>query len=69
MKKIFIYTADEKSCKYEDFFVEKSKNWDKLIQPATLGQHTKNRDYPVKIRTVGMSGIISTKGFLQNFVP
>ena len=43
----------------------KSINWGKLIQPGTPGQHTKNRNCPVKIRTVGMSGIISAKCYLQ----
>lgn len=48
MKKIFIYTADEKSCKYEDFFVEKSKNWDKLIQSGTRDSISKTGSVPTK---------------------
>ena len=48
------YTADEKLCRYEHFFGKKYKNRDKLIQSGMSGQHTKNRDCPSKIRTVGM---------------
>ena len=47
-------TADKKSCEYEKFFGEKSKNRDKLIQSGTPGQRTKNLDFPGKTRTVGM---------------
>ena len=38
------YTVDEKLCECKKFFVEKSKNWDRLIQYGTPGEHTKNRD-------------------------
>ena len=41
---VSFYTADEKLCEYENFFGEKPKNRDKLIQSGTPGQHTKNRD-------------------------
>ena len=51
-------TANEKLCEYGIFFGEKSKNWDKLIQSGTLGQHTKNRDSPGKTGTVRMFAIV-----------
>ena len=51
MKKTF-YTADEKSCEYEKYFVKKSKNRDKLIQSETPEQHIKNQDCPGKTGTV-----------------
>ena len=38
------FTADEKLCEYENFFVRNLKKRDKLIQSVTPGQHTKNRD-------------------------
>ena len=41
---VSFYTADEKLCEYEKLFGEKPKNWDKLIQSGTPGQHAKNRD-------------------------
>ena len=40
------YTADEKLCKYEILFSEKSENQNKLIQSGTPGQHTRNWDCP-----------------------
>ena len=40
------------------FFGEKSKNRDKLIQFRTLGQHTKNLDYPGKIEIVAILAIL-----------
>ena len=64
-------TADEKLCKYGNFFGEKSKNQDKLIQSRTPGQHTKNQGCPGKTGTVGMFvymtpvGITTTKGNCQ----
>ena len=77
MKKTFIcvnfYTAYEKLCEYENFFGEKSKNQDKLIQSGTLGQHFKNWDCPRKTRTVRMFGwqkfvlAVSEKNNLQVF--
>ena len=42
---VSFYTADEKLCKYEQFFGEKSKNQDKLIQSG-------HRDSIPKTRTV-----------------
>ena len=51
---VWFYTADEKFCKYEHFFGEKYKNWDKLIQSGAPGGHTKNRDCPDKTETVRM---------------
>ena len=48
------YTVDEKLCECKNFFVEKSKNWDRLIQSGTPGEHTKNRDCLGKTGTVGM---------------
>ena len=36
------------------FFGEKSKNWDKVIQSGTPGQHTKNQECSSKTKTVGM---------------
>ena len=51
---ISFYIADEKLRGYENFFGEKSKNRDNLIQPGTPRQHTKNRDCPGKTWTVGI---------------
>ena len=48
------YTVDEKLRECKNFFVEKSKNRDRLIQSGTPGEHTKNRDCPGKTGTVGM---------------
>ena len=50
---VWFYTAYERLCGYEHLFGKKYKNRNKLIQSGTLGQHTKNRDCPGKIRTVG----------------
>ena len=44
----YFYTTDEKLCEYAEFLGERSKNWDKLIQSGTPGQHTG------KTGTVGM---------------
>ena len=57
---VSFYTADEKLCKYENFFGEKSKNRDKLIQSATPGQQTKNRDCSGKIGILGMYEVYSS---------
>ena len=51
---VSFYTADEKLYEYETFFGGKFKNWDKLFQSGTPGQHTKNRDCLGKARTVRM---------------
>ena len=51
---VSFHTADEKLCKYENVSGEKSKNRDKLIQSATPGQQTKNRDYTGNIGILGM---------------
>ena len=47
---VSFYTADEKLC----------KNRDKLIQSATPGQQTKNRDCPGKIGILGMYEVYSS---------
>ena len=41
---VSFYTADEKLCKYDNFFSEKFENQNKLIQSETPGQHTRNWD-------------------------
>ena len=51
---VWFYTVNEKLCRYEHFFGKKYKNWDKMIQSGTAGEHTKNRDCSGKIETVGM---------------
>ena len=53
------YNADEKFCEYQNFFVKKSKNRDKLIQSGIPGQHTKNRDGPGKTGTIGMFEVLT----------
>ena len=57
---VWFYTADEKFCKYEHFFGEKYKNWDKLIQSGAPGRHTKNRDCPDKIETECLQKQVAT---------
>ena len=56
---VSFHNADEKFCEYENFFVKKSKNWDKLIQSGIPGQHTKNRDCPGKTGTIGMFEVLT----------
>ena len=51
---VWFYTADEKLRKYGISFSEDNKNQEKLTQSKTPRQHTKNRDCPGKIGTVGM---------------
>ena len=53
---VSFHTADE----YENVSGEKSKNRDKLIQSATPGQQTKNRDCPGKIGILGMYEVYSS---------
>ena len=48
-------------------FGEKSKNRDKLIQSRTLGQHTKNLDYPGKTGIVAIFAILYL-GLLMMFL-
>ena len=56
--RVSFYTADEKLCKYEKVFGEKSKSQDKSVQSRTPGQHTENRDCPGKTGTVGMFALV-----------
>ena len=51
----------------EKTFGKKSKNWDKLIQSGTPGQHTKNRDCLRKTGAVGMFVSFITVGCVTDF--